>query len=40
MNVTKINALLQFKKFEKMNIFEIFEPLIKHGPHWINFIIP
>jgi hypothetical protein len=26
-------------KFSKSQISRNFEPLIEHGPHWINFII-
>jgi hypothetical protein len=39
MSVTKLNALLQCKFFQKNEFLRNFGPLIEHGPHWINFTI-
>jgi hypothetical protein len=39
MNVTKTKCPITMLKFSKSQISRNFEPLIEHGPHWINFII-
>jgi len=37
MNVTKIKCPIAMLKVLKFEIYGNFEPLIKHGSHWIKF---
>jgi hypothetical protein len=39
MTVIKTKCPIVIKKVSKSQIFWYFGPLVKHGPHWINFII-
>ncbi len=39
MVVTKTKCLVAMYKISKNENFKNFELLIKHSPHWINFII-
>jgi len=39
MDVTKTKCPIAMKKISKSQIYRNFGPLLKHGPHWINFII-